>query len=685
MSFFHPFRDRKKVKKQQELTLQDKQPDKTDPEKSSTDPAVKQRSISTNVAYDLSKSTGKKVKPVAQDSQDQSATTLANLESVTATRESIESDIKSIYSRLHEVQNSLKDNLNRESGLIQDQIAYSDSKRRMVDRKSEHIRNSIDDVKSKLAELDLKKLDAQVAQLRERKQITEDDQHNNEVRITSIQQQIAESKKQRGALQQDIRNLEADKNDLFVQLKSEDKVEVFLEKAELVRNQIKALTKQQDQKAADIEKMVDREKQLQETTEKVTEQNKTLQDRLNDIETTIEQIGHRRNKWQADIGEYEASLKDLNAQLVATTQSSEALEKQRGEWDKRLKVVQQKLLQFTNANVSTSNIDLGHGSYYFYTPDVPQITQENQDVIRGYEQFFKQRHITPILLTTAYNEEGQRQLSELKRKGKIDNQVTMINLYDDLQGRLTTRIPKKIAFTPDPTWRKEEAKHANQIQYFNVNDEVVRVVVYRPNRPQIWMINYFEMGQLMKRDVFDHDGYLSVTQTFDILDHNQIKEERFYKDDGSVRLVKHYDTFAGDLIDIQVMDDQELLFNVFHSEVDFEANWIRQKISEQDQSRLMINVSYPGFAQLAGSGSASYSLIPILDSMNQDKLKDALDRANLVQTVATDDEKKAQQFQDWFGQRYSIWVIKKADYDPNNFHMVLPNVTGGKQASTPGG
>ncbi len=681
MSFFHPFRDRKKEKKRQRdpvgKTKRDKKRGATDDERrASVTDSAKQTTISTDIDYDFSRPSGSRnAKPLAQDADTNASLALTNLETVTSKRKSIEDDIKAIYAHLNEVQNNLKDNLNRESSLIQDQMAYSDSQRRMVERKANQIRDTIDDTKSKLTELNLKKLDAQVAQLQERKRVAEDDQHNNEVRITSIQQQLAESKKQRGSLQRDISDLDTDKNNLFLQLKSEDKIEAFLEKAEPVRNKISALSSQQDQKSKDIEKLLDHEARLKDTAQKVAEQNKALQAHLDDIEVTIKQIGQQRSKWETEIGEYQDSIKDLTMQLQGTADKLRSLKQRHEKWAKRLSTVQQKMLQFTNANVSTSNIDIDHGNYYLYSPDVPQLTKENRDAIRGYDHFFRQRSITPILLTTTYNEDGQHQLSELKRKANLDNGIKLINMYDDLQGRKTTRVPKKVAFTPDPSWRKAEAQDANQVQYFDTDDKIIRVIVFREDGQLIWMINYFEAGQLMKRDVFDRDGYLSVTQTFDILDHNQIKEERFYKDDGSVRLVKHYDTFAGGLIDIQLMDDQELLFNVFHSEADFQASWIRKKISEQDQSHLMLRISYSGFTKLAGSGSANYSLIPILDSMDQTKLKDALNRANLVQTVITDDPQKAGQFQEWFGQRYSVWMITKPDYDPSDFHIVLPSAT----------
>ncbi|WP_262335830.1 hypothetical protein [Lactiplantibacillus plantarum] len=143
-------------------------------------------------------------------------------------------------------------------------------------------------------------------------------------------------------------------------------------------------------------------------------------------------------------------------------------------------------------------------------------------------------------------------------------------MYYTIQAKVPGAVAKTKPELPDnPAWQYKRNADKQIVSIADDGGNPIMTLKYRKNGA-IWYMTYFNGSLATRRDVYDAAGFLSVTQYLDRMNNSQVTLENFYRPDHSLAMVKQYG--SNHELSIQLVNKEEAITNVFHSEAQL-LNW----------------------------------------------------------------------------------------------------------------
>ena len=242
----------------------------------------------------------------------------------------------------------------------------------------------------------------------------------------------------------------------------------------------------------------------------------------------------------------------------------------------------------------------------------------------------------PSVITVNYNDNLPAIWKGYHTNDLVSKDAGLYNLYYTIQEKVPGEVAKtKLELPDNPAWeyKRNEAK-----QIVSISDDGGNLIMdlkYRKDGA-IWYITYFNGSIATRRDVYDAAGFLSVTQYLDRSNNAQVTLENFYRPDHSVAMIKQYGN--NHELSIQLVNEDEAITNVFHSEEQLLVWWL-ESVMKQQNSVLLMGVNTPLFDECLKATDDKFRILPIVsaDDLDNAHVKDIIaGKSQLTSLVATD-------------------------------------------------
>ncbi|WP_416353592.1 hypothetical protein ACNAN0_00985 [Agrilactobacillus fermenti] len=342
------------------------------------------------------------------------------------------------------------------------------------------------------------------------------------------------------------------------------------------------------------------EKKVQRLISELDQATFTLKDRLLQEQQALTKITHKlSNNLQTELAG--------GTNAFDTNNLHQAQQRDLNEYQAKLQQV--KTLQATYFNGSTFVRPLSFNprvSYYILSPDLKaDLSEVDRFSLRRLKETFSAHGVTLNAITTAYNADLTHVWASYQDTGLVAPKAKVINMYQDLQTSAMETPVQRVPVPDQPNW----------IHHIDGNSEVITdqhqtkiMTIRRREDHSLWLITYYFNSQPIKRDIFDTHGQLSATQMIDKKDGQSVTSETFYRDNGSIALVKEYDH---DSVQIQLLNEANILMNIFTSEQELISWWLTNRVFKTD-SCIVLGLTDPLLAQLSKLHLQHLELLPLV-------------------------------------------------------------------------
>ena len=240
------------------------------------------------------------------------------------------------------------------------------------------------------------------------------------------------------------------------------------------------------------------------------------------------------------------------------------------------------------------------------------------------------------VITINYNDSLPNIWKSYHEKGLVSKDTGLYNMYYTIQEKVPGEVAKtKPELPSNPNWQYKRNGDQQIVSIADDGGNLIMDLKYRKDGA-IWYITYFNGSIATRRDVYDAAGFLSVTQYLDRNNNAQVTLENFYRPDHSVAMIKQYGNEHE--LSIQLVNKDEAITNVFHSEEQLLVWWL-DSVMKQQNSVLLLGVDTPLFAEALKHTNENFHVLPIVSSADLDNAQvKAIVAGNspLTSIVATD-------------------------------------------------
>lgn len=270
-------------------------------------------------------------------------------------------------------------------------------------------------------------------------------------------------------------------------------------------------------------------------------------------------------------------------------------------------------------------------NYFVFTDDLPANPDSN--VTAMWQQMtmtLADRGLLANAISVTYNDQIDATWMNYQNAGFVDGNAYLLNMYNDLQGRnLNVSItPAEIPFDAD--YRVQHVTDKVD-KILDANDKLV-MEVSRDSNHQLQIIRHYKDDQLLSRDIFDVNGVISATQFYDHRNANKVVRENFYRQDGTLVLIKSY---TGDEPYIQLFSEGNVLISTFDSDEDLIVWWLKNQALKQSTSTIFVSIGSDFYKKLLSLRDSGIEVIPIVmkQSENADQISNLIDGTDKVSAV----------------------------------------------------
>lgn len=345
-----------------------------------------------------------------------------------------------------------------------------------------------------------------------------------------------------------------------------------------------------------------------------------------DLQSTLDQSAdlkeQLRSQLLADRSYYNHLLRNTNSDQVEdrqqATEQIDAINKSLKEW-------------FGTDEMANEVYMDANRAYYFFTDDLA--ANPDADTSKMWQQITMTLAAKGLLvngISVTYNDQIDQTWMNYQNAGFIDGNAYLLNMYNDLQGRnLNNQVtPAEIPF--DVSYR---VQHVNEKvdKILNANDELI-MEVSRDSNHQLQIIRHYKDDELISRDIFDLNGVISATQFYDHENANKVVRENFYRQNGTLVLIKSY---TGNEPYIQLFSTGNVLINTFDNDEDLIIWWLKNQALKQTDSTVFVSVNSEYYQKLLALRDSNIEVIPIVmkQSENAEVISDLIDGKDKVTAV----------------------------------------------------
>lgn len=273
-----------------------------------------------------------------------------------------------------------------------------------------------------------------------------------------------------------------------------------------------------------------------------------------------------------------------------------------------------------------------NSDYYIFTDDLA--ANPDSDTTNMWQQLtmtMADKGLLANAISVTYNDQVDEAWMNYQNAGFVDGNAYLLNMYNDLQGRnMNTPVaPAEIPFDAD--YRVQHVSDKVD-KILDADDKLVMEVSRNANH-QLQIIRHYKDGsQLLSRDIFDVNGVISATQFYDHRNANKVVRENFYRQDGTLVLIKSY---TAEEPYIQLFSEGNVLISTFDNDEDLIFWWLKNQALKQSTSTIFVSINSEYYKKLLELRDYGFEVIPIImkQSENAQVVSDLIEGKDKVNAV----------------------------------------------------
>jgi len=269
--------------------------------------------------------------------------------------------------------------------------------------------------------------------------------------------------------------------------------------------------------------------------------------------------------------------------------------------------------------------------YYVFTDDLSANPDSaTSSMWQQLTDSLAERGLLANAISVTYNDQVDQTWMNYQNAGFVDGNAYLMNMYNELQGRNLNMpvTPAEIPFDAD--YRVQHVSDKVD-KILNAEDKLV-MEVSRSSNHQLQIIRHYKDNSVLSRDIFDVNGVISATQFYDHRNANKVVRENFYRQDGTLVLIKSY---TGDEPYIQLFSEGNVLISTFDSDEELIVWWMKNQALKQNEATVFVSVNSEYYKKLLTLRDKGIEVIPIVmkQSENADAISDLIDGTDKVTAV----------------------------------------------------
>lgn len=496
--------------------------------------------------------------------------------------------------------------------------------------------------------------------------IRADARHQNELLYKYKEQQknlaerIEKDDKKLDRKQKELEKNQQEETDLSTAIKNETDLQKMMALMEKQKSQVDKIYKNRDKI----------KKEIQEIQDKLGESKKDL----NDVNININEISSAIALLKTKINQLDQQIKDNRSQRNRTINQLEASSRSNVNELKGLK------LQIKNVTENINYVDkyikdVFHAAYlvrevfleptkqYLVLSNSIEKEQQETDLFDMASYLEKKMETKVTLVTTFYNTQFDNIVDGYAKSMNIER-PDVLNLFDDLQYSDNPTDKKVSIPVSNNRVIRTDVKTQNTLIYDQSGTLLMTVEHFND---AISKINYFKNDKIVKTNVYDQDGILSSTQTFN--KEQKLIEENYFRTDGTIVITITYE--SGVANDFQVFDEAGLMIQDFDKKEEFISWWIKSHY--QDQSDIVFvgsstDLLYKAVANVRDPEKTDLITFVEEAHSNIGRIKALLHKEPLIHNIFVQYEKDLHSIENTTDRDISVSAIKTAVSD----EMYLP-------------
>ena len=201
--------------------------------------------------------------------------------------------------------------------------------------------------------------------------------------------------------------------------------------------------------------------------------------------------------------------------------------------------------------------------------------------------FINRLGLTPIFITTKYRCQMATEVQELKKRGKLASEVTVVNLNDYLQN-FASHKEGELSLYEGELIVSLSGKESQK--YHDANGTLRARAFYNQFNQRLHYIVHFHQGKRWRIDYYHEGGSLSGSYFFD-KDGKQAEQEILYRADSSICLIKSYACQGEDkrvLVRIQLVGSHGRLMRVVNTESELVEYFLQQYFADKQGTNILL-------------------------------------------------------------------------------------------------
>lgn len=231
---------------------------------------------------------------------------------------------------------------------------------------------------------------------------------------------------------------------------------------------------------------------------------------------------------------------------------------------------------------------------------------------RKLTQTFDDHGFLANTITVSYDDLANATWADYQNSDLVNPNSYLLNMYNDLQGRNqnVSVAPAEIPYEDD--YRIEHVDDKNIDKVYDGEHLIMEVA--RNNRGQLKVIRHYNDRKLLSRDIFDVNGVNSATQFYDPQNPNRVIRENFYRQDGTLVLIKSY---TDDEPFIQLFSAGNVLISTFESDEELIFWWLKNQALRNMQATIFVSIDSHFYKKLLQLRNNGIEIIPIVMTQDQ--------------------------------------------------------------------
>ncbi|WP_099973927.1 hypothetical protein [Lactobacillus terrae] len=371
-----------------------------------------------------------------------------------------------------------------------------------------------------------------------------------------------------------------------------------------------------------------------------------------DLESLIEQTKNTKSQLRHDL------LFDRSFCNHVLKNADNTHEDQRREAEKRIETINASLRRWFGSDKMANELFIDGGrSYYTFIDKLPVTpTKDNTQIWSQLTELLSLNGVMPNFITAQYDNELEEKWQSYQAQGYFLQDSFLENVYDDLQERDIYENVAGVNVPFEDTYYVETVSPELD-QVFDDNNKIVMEISRNENQ-QISVIKHFRNEKVVSIDYFDNREVLSYTQFFDKKDEKKLVRENYYREDGTLVLIKSFDE---DGLNIQLFTSSNVLLEEFSSEEALVSWWLANKVFKGIPVSIFVPVSSVYYNELLKLRNYGFEIIPVVMSVNKftEKVERIINDADKITAIVAGSDKVNEYINQKSKQRIDITTIRE--------------------------